>query len=324
MEMLTLAGLTKRFGLATVVDDISLTVNKGDVLGFLGPNGAGKSTTMKMVSGYLEPTRGTAQICGIDVTRDPIAAKRLMGYLPEGAPAYDDMNVTDFLTFVAGVRGYSGKERTGKVNRAIERAVLGEVRGQRIETLSKGFRRRVGIAQAIVHDPGVLVLDEPTDGLDPVQKHHVRDLIDGMSADKAIIVSTHILEEVDAICNRTAVISRGRLLLDSTPEEFAARAPDHNMTVLTVDAPQSGSLAVALSALPHVSHVEQSAADGGRVQLRITPKGREDVFTTVTDMAKEKDITVRGVSVERGSLDKAFRDVVGSEHEDKAVEVVDA
>lgn len=222
-EMLVIDHLSKHFGPIVAVDDIAMSVGRGEVLGFLGPNGAGKSTTMKMVAGFLEPTSGTASICGVDVLSDPIGAKRLIGYLPEGDPAYGDMSVAGFLAFVAGIRGYDGAERAKRVADAVERADLGNVLHQVIETLSKGFKRRVGLAQAILHDPEVLILDEPTDGLDPIQKHQVRDLIRGMSEDKAIIISTHILEEVDAICNRAVVIAKGKLLMDGTPAELAAR-----------------------------------------------------------------------------------------------------
>jgi len=221
-EMLVIDHLSKHFGAIIAVDDISMSVGCGDVLGFLGPNGAGKSTTMKMAAGFLEPSAGTARICGMDVREEPIEAKRKIGYLPEGAPAYDDMSVTRFLSFIAGIRGYDGMARKKRINEAIDRADLGRVRKQVIGTLSKGFKRRVGLAQAILHDPDVLILDEPTDGLDPLQKHQVRDLIRAMSADKAIVISTHILEEVDAICNRAVVIAHGRVLLDGTPSEFAA------------------------------------------------------------------------------------------------------
>lgn len=200
--MLEIRGLTKRFGPFTAVDDIGFSVDSGEVLGFLGPNGAGKSTTMKMVTGFLPPTAGTAIVCGNDVTRDPIAVKRHIGYLPEGAPLYDDMTPAGLLSFNAEIRGLSGTARRDAIDSAVDRLQLDEVYNQQIGTLSKGFKRRVGLAQAILHDPDVLILDEPTDGLDPNQKHQVRELIARMSTDKAIVISTHILEEVDAVCTR--------------------------------------------------------------------------------------------------------------------------
>jgi ABC-2 type transport system ATP-binding protein len=226
---LSVRGLVKRFGPKTAVDGLSFEVSAGEVLGFLGPNGAGKSTTMKMICGFLAPTAGTAVICGHDVLEEPIAAKRALGYLPEGAPAYPDMTTVGFLDFIAGVRGYDGAERRERVVEAMAKTRLEEVTHQPIETLSKGFKRRVGLAQALLHDPPVLILDEPTDGLDPNQKFEVRKLIKAMAADKAIVISTHILEEVDAVCSRAMIIARGRLLADDTPEGLRSLAASRNL-----------------------------------------------------------------------------------------------
>jgi ABC-2 type transport system ATP-binding protein len=212
--------LTRRFGAFTAVDDVSFTVDKGEVLGFLGPNGAGKSTTMKMLAGFVTPSAGTARIAGHDVMEAPVAAKRALGFLPEGAPTYPEMTVTGFLEFVARIRGFRGAALDGKVAGAMAQTQLEGVRLQPIETLSKGFKRRVGLAQALLHDPPVLVLDEPTDGLDPNQKHEVRELIRQMAPDKAIIISTHILEEVEAVCSRAIIIARGKVLADAPPREL--------------------------------------------------------------------------------------------------------
>jgi ABC-2 type transport system ATP-binding protein len=214
--------LTKRFGAFTAVDDVSFTVNRGEVVGFLGPNGAGKSTTMKMLAGFVTPSAGTARICGQDVIEAPVAAKRALGYLPEGAPTYPEMTVTAFLHFIARIRGFDGAEANERMARAMAMTQLEGVRLQPIETLSKGFKRRVGLAQALLHDPPVLVLDEPTDGLDPNQKHEVRELIRRMAPEKAIVISTHILEEVDAVCTRAIIIARGKVLADATPKELEA------------------------------------------------------------------------------------------------------
>ena len=214
--------LTKRFGAFTAVDDVSFSVDRGEVVGFLGPNGAGKSTTMKMLAGFVTPTAGTARICGQDVVDHPVAAKRSLGYLPEGAPTYPEMTVTAFLTFVARIRGYRGIEAAERVEDAMELTQLEGVQLQPIETLSKGFKRRVGLAQSLLHDPPVLVLDEPTDGLDPNQKHEVRQLIRRMAPQKAILISTHILEEVDAVCSRAIIIAGGRVLADPTPQALVA------------------------------------------------------------------------------------------------------
>ncbi|WP_206030060.1 ABC transporter ATP-binding protein [Roseomonas sp. AR75] len=217
--------LTKRFGAFTAVDDVSFTVSKGEVLGFLGPNGAGKSTTMRMLAGFMTPTAGTARICGDDVVDRPVAARRHLGFLPEGAPTYPEMTVTGFLRFCGRARGFHGAALTGRVGRAMELTQLDSVRLQPVETLSKGFKRRVGLAAALLHDPPVLVLDEPTDGLDPNQKHEVRNLIRAMAPEKAIIISTHILEEVAAVCTRAIVIAKGRVVADAKPAELATRGP---------------------------------------------------------------------------------------------------
>ncbi len=223
--LLQLDGLEKRFGAVVAVDGISLSVPAGEVLGFLGPNGAGKSTTMKMASGFLAPDAGTARICDFDVVTSPIAAKKLVGYLPEGAPAWGEMTPLGFLKFCASVRGLTGADGRRAIDQAVARTGLESVIDRAIETLSKGFKRRVGLAQAILHDPRVLILDEPTDGLDPNQKHHVRQLIRDMAAERAIVVSTHILEEVDAVCSRAIIIDRGRIVADGTADELRKLIP---------------------------------------------------------------------------------------------------
>lgn len=223
--MIEVNQLTKRYGPLTAVDGISFRVEPGEVLGFLGPNGAGKSTTMKMIAGFLAPTAGSVSVCGFDVGEQPLAAKAAMGYLPEGAPSYGEMTVLAFLNFIADVRGLAGADRKRRQEDVVGRLALESVLHQPIDTLSKGYKRRVGLAQAILHDPRVLILDEPTDGLDPNQKHEVRTLIAAMAADKIIVISTHILEEVDAVCTRAIIIAGGRLLADDTPGGLAARSP---------------------------------------------------------------------------------------------------
>ena len=230
--MLTVNNLTKSFGMIQAVKGVSFTVQKGEVLGFLGPNGAGKSTTMRMITGFIPPTAGTAVICGHDIQTAPVAAKRCIGYLPENAPSYHTMNVTDFLTFIGRVRGFEGADLIKKVDAAIEKSRLESVRKQTIETLSKGFRQRTCFAQAILHDPQVLIMDEPTDGLDPNQKFVVRQMIKEMSADKAMIVSTHILEEVDAVCTRAIVIANGIVVANGTPAELRAKDPQGRLDVV--------------------------------------------------------------------------------------------
>ena len=218
--MLSVKKLIKEFGARRAVDEVSFEVRKGTVLGFLGPNGAGKSTTMRMITGFLPPTSGTAEIAGQDILANPIEARRNLGYLPENAPAYGDMTVAEFLGFIAAMREFTGAEKDRRVEAAIEKCFLGEVRHQTIDTLSKGYRQRTCFAQSILHDPPVLILDEPTDGLDPNQKHIVREMIRTMASEKAIIMSTHVLEEVEAICDRVIIISAGKIVADSTPAEL--------------------------------------------------------------------------------------------------------
>ena len=223
--LIEITGLTKQFGSFTAVDSVSFSVARGEVLGFLGPNGAGKSTTMRMLAGFMIPTAGAARICGHDVQTDGVRARRVLGFLPEGAPTYPEMTVAGFLNFCAKIRGYASKELTGRIQHAVELTRLESVLLQPVETLSKGFKRRVGLAQALLHDPPVLVLDEPTDGLDPNQKHEVRTLIAQMAPQKAIVISTHILEEVDAVCTRAIIIAAGRVVADATPAELQTRHP---------------------------------------------------------------------------------------------------
>jgi len=299
--------LTKRFGPITAVNDVSFGVGRGEVLGFLGPNGAGKSTTMKMITGFLAPTRGTAAICGIDMIDRPIEAKRHVGYLPEGAPGYFDMTPSGFLAFVARVRGFDGAEARRRVALAVDRTSLASVLEQPIETLSKGFKRRVGLAQALLHDPEVLILDEPTDGLDPNQKHEVRNLITALAPQKAIVISTHILEEVDAVCTRAIVIAGGRLLIDDTPGKFAARSRLHNSVRLMLADPAIDAR-TALLRLPGVSSVEPIEDGEGKALLVVPQEGRA-IIAEVTDLVRTAGWPVAALRVERGRLDDVFRDI---------------
>lgn len=223
--MLEVKHMKKTFGPIQAVKDISFNVEKGQILGFLGPNGAGKSTTMRMITGFLPPTQGTAVICGHDILQEPVAAKKNIGYLPENAPVYADMTVINFLKFIAGIRGFRGSEATKRIEATFDLCRLAGVRHQTIDTLSKGFRQRVCFAQAVLHDPPVLIMDEPTDGLDPNQKFVVRGMISEMAAEKAIVISTHILEEVEAVCTRAIIISAGAIVANSTPQELKSRSP---------------------------------------------------------------------------------------------------
>jgi ABC-2 type transport system ATP-binding protein len=302
-------GLTRRFGALTAVDDISFSVRGGEVLGFLGPNGAGKSTTMKMITGFLSPTAGTVSVCGHDVTRQPREAKRVLGYLPEGAPAYPEMTPGGFLAFAAELRGFRGAEARRRVEQAAATVHLEGVMHQRIETLSKGFKRRVGLAQAILHDPPVLIMDEPTDGLDPNQKHEVRALIRKMSRDKVIVLSTHILEEVHAVCTRAIIIANGRLLVDGTPAELEARGRHHNAVAVSVRADSAPGVSDELAALPGVARVEQLSAEDGLVHLRAYPSAGASILDEVGRHAREQGWELDELHVERGRLDEVFREI---------------
>lgn len=305
--------LRKRFGDIVAVDGISLEVGLGEVLGFLGPNGAGKSTTMKMITGFLEPDAGAARIAGIDVFDNPRAAKARLGYLPEGAPCYGEMTVAAFLSFIAEIRGFTGKEERLRVGVAVEQTALAGVLGQRIETLSKGFKRRVAIAQAILHDPQVLVMDEPTDGLDPNQKHHVRKLIAEMAPGKAIIVSTHILEEVEAVCTRAIIINRGRIVADGTAEQLMRRLPHHGAIGFRVGAERVEAVSRALAGFDAILKVETVASSNGRVQLRAVPREGAPPPGELATLIRAKFIEIDDVRVEKGNLDDVFRQITTSD-----------
>jgi ABC-2 type transport system ATP-binding protein len=305
--MIEINNLTKRFAQHTVVDDLSFSVQPGEVLGFLGPNGAGKSTTMKMLTGFLAPTSGSARILGFDIQRQTLKAQRQIGYLPEGAPCYGDMTVRSFLEFIAEVRGFKGAEKRERVAKAVAQVELDKVLEQSIETLSKGFKRRVGLAQAILHDPKVLILDEPTDGLDPNQKHQVRKLIQGLAYDKIVIISTHILEEVSAVCTRAVVIAGGKLLADGTPLELESRSRYHQAVTLVAEEPLDRA---ALAALPGVLGVEENALEHS---LSVLAKPGEVIFPQVNGLIAQRGWKVKELNVERGRLDEVFRSLTRGE-----------
>ena len=227
--MISISNITKKFGDFTAVDNLSMSVKSGEVLGFLGPNGAGKSTTMKMITGFMKPTEGTIKVKGMNVETNSIECKKLIGYLPEGAPLYGDMTPINMLKFVAYIRGMDSQEFKTALDIVVIKTEITDVINQPIDTLSKGYKRRVGLAQALIHDPEILILDEPTDGLDPNQKHHVRNLINEMGKKKAIIISTHILEEVDAVCSRACIIAKGKKIIDSNPKELKKTFKNKNL-----------------------------------------------------------------------------------------------
>ncbi len=298
--------LTKRYGNLTAVRDLNFSIESGEVLGFLGPNGAGKSTTMKMLTGFLAPTSGTASINGHDIISDSLAARRCIGYLPEGAPAYGEMTVRQFLEFIARARGFCGSEVAKSAAAAMERLNLQRVPEQPIETLSKGFKRRVGLAQAILHDPDVLILDEPTDGLDPNQKHEVRSLIREMSAAKIIVISTHMLEEVHALCNRAMIIADGRLLVDDSPQGLLTRSRYHNAVTMVVDQPER--VARVLSELPEARKVEIREGE-----LTVFPLGGVSLFEVISERIRQHQWVVHELRFEAGRLDEVFRQITCGE-----------
>ena len=306
-------GLTKRFRAVTAVDDVSFSVDRGEVLGFLGPNGAGKSTTMKMITGFLTPDAGSIRISGRDIAEDPVAVKAGIGYLPEGAPLYSDMTPRGLLGFVAEVRGLAPAGRRPRIDEVIETVHIGSVLNQPIETLSKGFKRRVGLAQAILHDPEVLILDEPTDGLDPNQKHEVRNLILRMASEKVIILSTHILEEVEAVCSRAIIVSRGRLVSDGTPRALMERSRLHNALSIVVDQALSAVDLEALEALPPAASVEVSLSSESRTELRVFPHPGRSLIEEVGALARERAWRLAEMHGERGRLDEVFRDITSGQ-----------
>ena len=305
--LLVIDGLTKRFGPITAVNDVSFRLHRGEVLGFLGPNGAGKSTTMRMITGYLAPSSGRVCVCGLDLATAPIEARRRIGYLPEGAPAYGDMTPLGLLRFTAALRGFDGATKSRRVDAMVDLLELKSVLRQPIETLSKGFKRRVGLAIALLHDPEVLILDEPTDGLDPNQKHHVRTLLQEMAASKAIIISTHILEEVDALCTRAIVIAKGRIVSDAKPAELEARSSYHNAVVLRMPVSEARLARDVIGAVAGVSRVAQSWADGDIAELVAFPADGAEILEPVCRAVEDAGLGVNEVFVERGRLDEVFR-----------------
>jgi gliding motility-associated transport system ATP-binding protein len=310
--MLEVVRLTRKFGPLVAVDDLSFAVPAGEVLGFLGPNGAGKSTTMKMIAGFLAPNAGTAIVCGHDILKRPLRAKRRLGYLPEGAPAYPDMTAAAFLAFVAHIRGLRGRKARRRIAEIVELINIADVLRQPIDTLSKGYRRRVGVAQALVHDPALLILDEPADGLDPNQKHEMRAVIRALRPQKAIIISTHILEEVEAVCSRAIIIARGRILADATPTELAARSRYHNAVRLAVPAGADPAIAAELARLPGVLAVEP-ASDGEGEGWWIFPWRARPIVAEVAELAGARGLPVIGLRVARGRLDDVFRAITRPE-----------
>ena len=300
--MIEIKNLIKKFDQFVAVDDLSFSVTEGEVLGFLGPNGAGKSTTMKVITGFLSPSAGSILVHGNDISSSPIEAKALIGYLPEGAPCYGDMTPLEFLKFIAEIRGFEGQECMDRVHHVIREVELQSVCMQSIETLSKGFKRRVGLAQAIIHDPKVLILDEPTDGLDPNQKHHVRELIKNLAEDKIVVISTHILEEVTAVCSRAIIINAGKIVADGTPAELESHSKFHN--AISVELLDKYDLVGDLTGSPNIDLVEE-----GDNIYTIVSKNGEPIFSEVSKIAQDNNWPISEFHVKRGQLEDVFRSV---------------
>lgn len=303
-SMIETENLGKRYGRVDAVADLTLKVAPGQVLALLGPNGAGKTTTMRMIAGFLVPDSGRARVCGHDVMRAPLKARRALGYLPEGAPSYGELSVSEFLAFAARVRGLTGIPGSRRLDGMIERLQLQPVLAQSIETLSKGYRRRVCLAQALLHDPPALILDEPTDGLDPNQQREVHALIRGMARDRAIIVSTHALDEVRAACNRVAILARGRLRVEGTPAELERQSRFHH--AVSFRAPASALACELLGRLPEVDSVEVDPLDG---RVTVFPRDGHGIFGVVVKLLEEQRVRVDELQLERGRLEDVFRQV---------------
>ncbi len=314
--MIQVKDLRKTFGPKVAVNGVTFTVEKGEVLGFLGPNGAGKSTTMRMVTGYYQPTAGTVHLGGVNMLEEPEKAKRTMGYLPENAPLYSDMSVAGFLGFCAELRGLEGKLKTVAVDRALETCFLEPVRNQSVDTLSKGYRHRTCLAQSIIHDPEILILDEPTDGLDPNQKHEVRNLIKRMGQNKAIVFSTHILEEVEAACSRAIIIDRGKVVADGTPDQLKKRAPGADAVRVAIQGTSAAAIREELAKISGVDKVEVSSEAEGRFAGRVLPgrKGSpEGLSREIAALASAKSWKLEELHREEGKLDEMFRALTRSD-----------
>jgi ABC-2 type transport system ATP-binding protein len=308
--MIRVENLAKVFGAKRAVDDVSFTVDRGEVLGFLGPNGAGKSTTMRMITGFIPPTSGNVSVGGFDIVEKPLQAKRLVGYLPENAPAYTDMTVYGFLNFCAEVRGLRGEARKKAVHRVVELCFLENVLHQSVETLSKGYRHRTCFAQSIIHDPDVLVLDEPTDGLDPNQKFEVRGIIRRMGEKKAIIFSTHILEEVDAVCSRALIIDRGRIVANGTPAQLRQRSEWSGAVTARFSGVGNGAIKDKLSTLPGAKKIQVIEEKSTGVLVRVYPKElAKDLAGSIATISQAEKWKIEELHTEEGRLDDVFRSI---------------
>lgn len=305
--MISVKNLSKVFGKFLAVDDLTFDIVPGDVVGFLGPNGAGKSTTMKMLTGFLAPSQGSIEIAGLSIEDSAKLIQQKIGYLPEGAPAYGDMTPLQFLNFIAAVRGLKGADKVQRIQHVVDQVELTEVLDKPIDNLSKGFKRRVGLAQAILHDPQILILDEPTDGLDPNQKHQVRELIKNLSKDKIVIISTHILEEVTAVCNRVMIISSGGLKFNDTPEALLKRSKYHKAVTLHM------SYSTDISGLAELEGVADMEVDHKTGSVTLFPEADQEILHLVTEHVQQRKLPVDTLFVEQGRLDQVFREITKEE-----------
>ena len=312
--MIEVRNLTKLFGQKVAVDNISFSVEKGEILGFLGPNAAGKSTTMRMITSFLPPTSGTAIIGGEDVTEAPVSVRKKIGYLPENAPVYPDMTVIGFLDFIAEIRGFSGREKNRRLEETLERCFLLDVRYQPINTLSKGFKQRVCFAQSILHDPAYLIMDEPTDGLDPNQKHEVRSMISEMAREKTIILSTHILEEMDAVCTRAIIIANGKIVVDETPDDLKTRSSVHGAICFTI--PELGDPLPEVEHIQGIQRAEILREQDAHMTIRAYPEDRKaPPVDRIVHHFIEKGSPVTSIFVEEGRLEEVFHMVTTPDDE---------
>ena len=304
--MITLENVTRKFGSFVAVDNLSMTVPKGQVLGFLGPNGAGKTTTMRMISGFLTPSAGKITVCGYDVAENPVEVKRHIGYMPEVASSYNDMTVLSFLNFIAEARGLSGSAKEKAVEKVVADISLSNVLYQPIDTLSKGYKRRVGLAQALVHDPAVLILDEPTEGLDPNQKREIRMLIRDLQKDKSIIISTHVLEEVEAMCSRAVIIDKGKIVLDDTPRALISLSETHQTLFVLIASYQRERAQTVFNEMPQITVTDVKQESGKAFLFTLIPKERESVTADVVEALRRQDIKILDMFIEKGRLEEVF------------------
>jgi ABC-2 type transport system ATP-binding protein len=310
--MISVNQLCKSFGDYLAVDNLSFSVNPGDIVGFLGPNGAGKSTTMKMLTGFLPCSSGSISIAGKEVTTESVDVRRLIGYLPEGAPSYSEMTVYQFLLFIAQAREIPKTQRQDAISAVVKQVSLENVLNKQIETLSKGFKRRVGIAQALIHDPDILILDEPTDGLDPNQKQQVRSLIENLAKEKIVIISTHILEEVTAVCNRAIIIANGQKRFDDTPAALQSLSRYHNAVSITL------SYMADISGLLEIEGVEDIEHNKAANQITLFSEKRKPILNQVNDFILRHKLPVETITLEQGRLDEVFTTLTASIKEEEA------